>query len=101
MVMTTVEMRLLVRRSSDVSHLGRRESVRPELKVVISLAIVSRECVVEIPCTRSCAVGSSKRTEVVPGMRCKNCDTRLLSEDALTVSMVMRVMSLLGRQTTR
>ena len=34
-------------------------------------------------------------------MRCKNCDTRLLSEDALTVSMVIRVMSLLGRQTTR
>ena len=54
-----------------------------------------------IPCTRSCAVGSSKRTEVVPGMRCKNCDTWLLSEDALTVSMVIRVMSLLGQQTTR
>ena len=69
--------------------------------MVISLAIVSRECVVGIPCARSCVVGSSKRTEVVPGMRCNNCDTRLLSEDALTVSMVMRVMSLLGRQTTR
>ena len=75
--------------------------MRPELKVVISLAIVSRECVVRILCTRSCAVGSSRRTEVVPGMRCKNCGTRLLREDALTVSMVMRVMSLLGRQTTR
>ena len=69
--------------------------------MVISLEIVSRECVVGIPCTRSCAVGLSRRTEVVPGMSCKNCDTRLLSEDSLTVSMVMRVMSLLGRQTMR
>ena len=68
---------------------------------MISLAIVSRECMIGIWCTRSCAVGSSRRTEVVPGMRCKNCDTQLLSEDALIVSMVMRVMSLLGWQTMR
>ena len=38
---------------------------------------------------------------MVPGMRCRKEETLLLSEATFTVSMVMSVMLLSGRQTTR
>ena len=52
------------------------------------------------PCTKICTVGKSRRTVVVPGMRCRKEETLLLSEAPFTVSMVMSVRLLSGRQTT-
>ena len=60
-----------------------------------------RERLVGRPCTKICTVGKSRRTVVVPGMMCRNEETLLLSEAAFTVSMVMSVRLLSGRQTTR
>ena len=54
-----------------------------------------------MPWTKSCTVGESKRTVVVPGMRWRKEATLLLSEEARTESMVKRVRSLSERQTTR
>ena len=98
---TTVEMRLGARRSSGSSQRGGRESARPVLKVVSSYAMSGRGRSVGMPCTRICTVGNSKRTVVVPGMRCRKEETLLLSEASFTVSMVMSVRLLSGRQTTR
>src|SRR5205085_5506818 len=100
-VMTTAEAAFKVRRLSGVSHLGGRARASPELYVVSSLPMSARVCEVGIPCTSNCAVGLSSWTVVVPGMRWRNCDTLLLSEDAFTVSMVIRVKSLLGQHTMR
>src|SRR5437588_10580456 len=66
-----------------------------------SLPISTRVYKVGIPCTSSCTVELSNWTVVVPEMRWRNCNTLLLSEAAFTVSMVMRVRSLVGRHTTR
>ena len=99
-VRTTLEMRLEVRRSSGVSQRGGRESARPVLKVVSSWAMSGRERSVGRPCTKISTVGKSKRTVVVPGMRCRKEETLLLSEAAFTVSMVISVTLLSGRQTT-
>ena len=60
-----------------------------------------RERSVGRPCTKICTVGKSRRTVVVPGMRCRKEEILLLSEAAFTVSMVMSVRLLSGRQTTR
>ena len=60
-----------------------------------------RERSVGRPCTKICTVGKSRRTVVVPGMRCRKEETLLLSEAAFTVSMVISVRLLSGRQTTR
>ena len=60
-----------------------------------------RERSVGRPCTKICTVGKSRWTVVVPGMRCRKEETLLLSEAAFTVSMVMSVRLLSGRQTTR
>ena len=60
-----------------------------------------RERSVGRPCTKICPVGKSRRTVLVPGMRCKKEETLLLSKAALTVSMVMSVRLLSCRQTTR
>ena len=60
-----------------------------------------RERSVGRPCTKICTVGKSSRTVVVLGMRCRKVETMLLSEAAFTVSMVMSVRLLSGRQTTR
>src|SRR5437588_5112046 len=65
-----------------------------------SLPISTRVYKVGIPCTSSCTVELSNWTVVVPEMRWRNCDTLLLSEEAFTASMVMRVRSLVGRHTT-
>ena len=100
-VRTTVEIRLEARQLPGVSQRGGRESARPVLKVVISWAISGRERSVRRPCTKTCTVGKSKRTVVVPGMRCKKEETLLLSKAAFTVSMVISVRLLSGRQTTR
>ena len=54
-----------------------------------------------MPCTRSCAVGESKWTVVVPGMRWRNWEILLLSEVARTVSMVVKSRSLDGLHSTR
>src|SRR5437588_4098406 len=61
----------------------------------------ARVCEVRIPCTSNCAVGLSSWTVVVPGMRWRKCHILLLSEEALTVSMVMRGRSLVEQHTTR
>src|SRR5437588_2487900 len=66
-----------------------------------SLPISTRVYKVGIPCTSSCTVELSNWTVVVPEMRWRNCNTLLLSEEAFTVSMVMRVRLLVGRHTTR
>ena len=58
-----------------------------------------RERSVGRPCTKICTVGPSKRTVVVLGMRCRKEKTLLLSEAAITVSMVISVRLLSGRQT--
>ena len=94
---TTVEMRLDARRSSGRSQRGGRESARPVLKMVSSCAMSGRGQSVGMPCTKICIVGKSKRTVVVPGMRCRKEETLLLSEAALTVSMVICVRLLSGR----
>ena len=60
-----------------------------------------RERLVGRPCTRICTVGKSTRMVVVPRMRCKKEETLLLTEAAFTISMVISVMLLSGRQTTR
>ena len=52
-------------------------------------------------CTKICMVGKSRWTVLVPGMRCRKEETLLLSEAAFTVSMVISVRLLSGRQTTR
>ena len=44
-----------------------------------------------MPCNKICTVGKSRRTVVVPGIRCRKEETLLLSEAAFTVSMVMSV----------
>src|SRR5437588_10448935 len=44
-----------------------------------------------MPCTRSWLAGESRGTVVVPGIRWRKADTLLLSEVALTESMVVRV----------
>src|SRR5437868_219853 len=44
-----------------------------------------------MPCTRSWLAGESRWTVVVPGIRWRKADTLLLSEVALTESMVVRV----------
>src|SRR6266849_11022428 len=49
---------------------------------------------VAIPCTKRCAEGESSWTVVVPGVRCKNWAALVLSEVALTESMVISVMLL-------
>ena len=54
-----------------------------------------------MPCTRSCAIGESKWTVVVPGMRWRNWEILLLSEVARTVSMVVKSRSLDGLHSTR
>ena len=60
-----------------------------------------RERLVGRPCTKICLVRKSKRTVVVLGMRCRKEETLLLSEAAFTLSMVISVRFLSGRQTTR
>ena len=60
-----------------------------------------RERSVGMPYTRICTVGKSSRTVVVPRIRCRKEETLLLSEAALTVSMVISVRLLSGLQTTR
>ena len=89
--MTTVEAALLARETSEVSHLGCCVSARPVLKVVSSVAMVAKEWEVGMPCTRSWVAGESRWTVVVPGIRWRKADTLLLSEVALTESMVVRV----------
>src|SRR5437660_9440916 len=89
--MTSVEAALLARETSEVSHLGCCVSARPVLKVVSSVAMVSKEWEVGMPCTRSWVAGESKWTVVVRGIRWRKADTLLLSEIALTESMVVRV----------
>src|SRR5437868_3994060 len=89
--MTTVEAALLARETSEVSHLGCCMSARPVLKVVSSVAMVAKEWEVGMPCTRSWVAGESRWTVVVPGIRWRKADTLLLSEVALTESMVVRV----------
>src|SRR5207253_9715336 len=91
MEMTTVEAALQARESSEVSHLGCCMSARPVLKVVSSVAMVAKEWEVGMPCTRSWVAGESRWTVVVPGIRWRKADTLLLSEVALTESMVVRV----------
>src|SRR5207253_9190557 len=91
MEMTTVEAALLARETSEVSHLGCCMSARPVLKVVSSVAMVAKEWEVGMPCTRSWVAGESRWTVVVPGIRWRKADTLLLSEVALTESMVVRV----------
>src|SRR5207253_5868362 len=51
----------------------------------------AKEWEVGMPCTRSWVAGESKWTVVVPGIRWRKADTLLLSEVALTESMVVRV----------
>jgi hypothetical protein len=46
---------------------------------------------VGMPCTKRCAEGESSWTIVVPGIRCRNWAALVLSEVALTVSMVINV----------
>src|SRR5205807_10359956 len=89
--MTTVEADLLARESSEVSHLGCCVSARPVLKVVSSVAMVAKEWEVGMPWTRSWLAGESSWTVVVPGIKWRKADTLLLSEVALTESMVVRV----------
>ena len=59
-----------------------------------------RERSVGRPCTKIFTVGKSRRTVVVPGMRCRKEETLLLSEATFNVSMVISVRLLSGRQTT-
>src|SRR5437588_7867812 len=89
--MTTVEAALLAWESSEVSHLGCCVSARPVLKVVSSVAMVAREWEVGMPWTRSWLAGESRWTVVVPGIKWRKADTLLLSEVALTESIVVRV----------
>ena len=98
---TTVEIRLDAHGSSGKSQRGGWESARPVLKVVSSCAISGRGRSVGMPCTKICTVGKFGRLVVVLGMRCRKEETLLLSEAAFTVSMVISVSLLSGRQTTR
>jgi len=59
----------------------------------------AKEEEVGIPCTSRCAEGESKWTVVVPGIRWRNWAALVLSEVALTESMVISVM-LLKRSTS-
>ena len=58
--MTIVEAALPALDLSVVSHLGCPIRASPVLKVVSSVAIVSRELEVESLCTKSCVIGVSK-----------------------------------------
>ena len=59
MVRTTVDATFPTRDSSVVSHLGIPARASPELKVVSSVAAVSIEYEVRIPCSKSCVTGVS------------------------------------------
>jgi len=66
---------------------------------VSSLAISARDFEVGIPCTKMCDTWVSRSTLTVPGIRCRNVPTFMLSEVALTDSMVVRVTVLPRRKT--
>jgi hypothetical protein len=100
-VMTMVEAFLPARLSSGINHLGCVASASPVLKVVSSLPMVDKEWEVEMPCTRSCAVGESRWTVVVPGIRWRNWEILLLSEVAFTESMVVNMRSWEALASTR
>ena len=95
-----MEMHLDARRSLGRSKRGRRESARPVLKVVSSCAMSGRGRSVGMQCTKIGRVRNFKQTVVVPGIRCRKEATLLLSEAAFTMSMVISVRLLSGRQTT-
>ena len=61
----------------------------------------AKEEEVGIPCTKRCAEGESSWTVVVPGIRWRNWAALVLSEVALTVSMVMSVRLLKMSTSTR
>ena len=90
-IMVTVDADFLDLLSSVVSHLGCSASAKPVLYVVSSFPISDKEEEVGIPWTKRCADGESSWTVVVPGIRCRNWAAFVLSEVALTVSMVMSV----------
>ena len=68
-VITIEEADLPILASSGVSHLGCLVKASPVLKVVSSVAIISRVSPVGMPCTKSWVVGASKCTLTVPGIR--------------------------------